>query len=241
MPKHPTHGHDVGPSAPFAPVATATRSSREKGAWPVPARVACVGFAVFALATAVAGLWDPGYDPVREGISALAATGSPSAPIMIIGFLALAVGTAAAGVTLWGRLPAGVAGRVGATMVVLAGLAMVVVGLNQQDCSELVGACVAAEAAGTLSDHHVVHQLVSLAVFLVLTIAMFPLARGLRRNGGPAVATRLVGVVGGLVIATIMTVGLGAVGGLVQRLFVALLFGAPVVLAARPHDVGAGR
>jgi hypothetical protein len=48
-------------------------------------------------------------------------------------------------------------------------------------------ACGAAEAAeaGTLSDHHVVHQLGSLAVFLVLVIAMFPLARGLRRNGDP--------------------------------------------------------
>ncbi len=93
----------------------------------------------------------------------------------------------------------GVAGRIGAVLVVLAGLGMVVVGLNQQDCSELIGACAAAEAAGTLSDHHVVHQLASLAVFLVLAIAMFPSARGLRRNGGPAgvaVATRLVGVVG---------------------------------------------
>jgi FtsH-binding integral membrane protein len=96
-------------------------------------------------------------------------------------------------------------------------------------------ACGAAEAAeaGTLSDHHVVHQLASLAVFLVLVIAMFPLARGLRRNGGPAgvaVATRLVGVVGMLVIAAMTTVGLGDLGGVVQRLFIALLFGAPVAL-----------
>jgi hypothetical protein len=92
---------------------------------------------------------------------------------------------------------------------------------------------------------------VSLAVFLVLTIAMFPLARGLRRNGGLAglaVATRLVGVVGVLVIAMMMTVGLGDVGGLVQRLFIASLFGAPVVLAGwQPTspgsavDHGAGR
>ena len=94
-------------------------------------------------------------------------------------------------------------------------------------------ACGAAEAAGTLSDHHAVHQLGSLAVFLVLVIAMFPSARGLRRNGGPAgvaVATRLVGVVGMLVIAAMMTVGLGDLGGVVQRLFIALLFGAPVAL-----------
>ena len=209
-----------------------------------PARLAAGGFGVFALSIPLAGAFAPGYSHVRDGISALAATGSPSAPIMIVGFLALALGTAAAGVTLWVRLSVGVAGRVGAAVVLAAGLAMVVVGLNRQDCSELVGACSAAEAAGTLSDHHVVHQLVSLAVFLVLTIAMFPLARGLRKNGGPsglAVATRLVGVVGVLVIAMMTTVGLGDMGGLVQRLFVALLFGAPVLLAGCPQDHRVGR
>jgi hypothetical protein len=66
---------------------------------------------------------------------------------MIVGFLALALGTAAAGVALWVRRSVGIAGRVGAAMVLLAGPAMVVVDLNQQDCSELIGACSAAEAA----------------------------------------------------------------------------------------------
>jgi hypothetical membrane protein len=201
-----------------------------------PSGLAVGGFAAFALSVPLAGAFHPDYSHLREGISALAAINSPAAPIMIAGFLALALGTAATGVALWVRLPVGVAGRIGAALVVLAGLGMVVVGLNQQDCSELIGACAAAEAAGTLSDHHVVHQLVSLAVFLVLIIAMFPLARGLRRNGGPAglaVATRLIGVFGTLVIAAMMTVGLGDLGGLVQRLFIALLFGAPVVLGCR--------
>jgi len=159
---------------------------------PSPSRLAVGGFAAFALSIPLAGAFHPDYSHVREGISALAATDSPAAPIMIAGFLALALGTVAAGVALWVRLPVGVA------------------------------------------DHHVVHQLASLAVFLVLVIAMFPSAHGLRRNGGPAgvaVATRLVGVVGLLVITAMMTVGLGDFGGLVQRLFIALLFGAPVVLA----------
>lgn len=209
---------------------------------PSPSRLAVGGFTAFALSIPLAGAFHPDYSHVREGISALAATDSPAAPIMIAGFVALALGTVAAGVALWVRLPVCVAGRIGAVLVVLAGLGMVVVGLNQQDCSELIGACAAAEAAGTLSDHHVVHQLASLAVFLVLVIAMFPLARGLRRNGGPAgaaVATRLVGVVGLLVIAAMMTVGLGDLGGLVQRLFIALLFGAPVALACLQRTVAA--
>jgi hypothetical membrane protein len=86
------------------------------------------GFAAFALSITVAGAFNPDYSHVREGISALATTDSPAAPIMIAGFLALALGTAAAGVALWVRLPVGVAGRIGAVLVVLAGLGMVVVG-----------------------------------------------------------------------------------------------------------------
>jgi hypothetical membrane protein len=83
----------------------------------------------------------------------------------------------------------------------------------------------------------VVHQLVSLAVFLVLTIAMFVIARGLKRSGGwahLAVPTRLTGLAAFLVIAAMMTVGFGEFGGLVQRPFIALLFGWPVLLAAVP-------
>ena len=54
-----------------------------------------------------------------------------------------------------------------------------------------------------------------------------------------AVATRLVGVVGLLVIAAMMTVGLGDFGGLVQRLFIALLFGAPAAPACLQRTVAA--
>jgi hypothetical protein len=54
---------------------------------------------------------------------------------------------------------------------------------------------------------------------------------------GLAVATRLVGVVGILVIAVMMTVGFGDFGGVVQRLFVARLCGAPVVPACRRWQV----
>jgi hypothetical protein len=67
-------------------------------------------------------------------------------------------------------------------LVMLCGVATVVVGLARQDCSDFVGACVAAEEAGTISGHHVLHQLVSLAVFTFLAIVPFLLAAGLRRN-----------------------------------------------------------
>lgn len=210
-----------------------TRSSSR----PVAARSAVAGAAVFALATVVAGVLHPTYDPVREGISALAATTSPSAAVMIGGFIALAAGTISAGAALWRRLHRSVAGRVGAALVLLAGVAMTVVAVARQDCSELIGACAAAEQAGTLSGHHVVHQLVSLAVFAALVTALFVLPRGLTRDPALArlaVPTRLAGLAALVLLAVLIGGAAGDVGGLVQRAFIALVFGWPVLLAALP-------
>ena len=217
------------------PLATATRPPRTQHAW--PGRLAVVGGVTFALATVVAGLLYPGYDPTREGISALASTPSPSAAVMIGGFLALAAGTISAGVALWSRLRRGTAGRVGAALVLLAGVGMVVAALARQDCSELIGACAAAERSGTLSGHHVLHQLVSLAVFAALVVALFVLPRGVTRNSAWArwaVPTRLAGVVAVVLLAALLGGAVGDVGGLVQRAFIALVFGWPVLLAALP-------
>jgi hypothetical protein len=226
MPTPPTRSHDAVP----------LRSSPARGTSPVPGRVAVAGGAVFVLATVVAGLLYPGYDPTREGISALASTPSPSAAVMIGGFLALAAGTTAAGVALWTRLRGSTAGRVGAVLVLLAGAGMIVAGLARQDCSELIGACAAAERSDTLTGHHVLHQLVSLAVFAALILALFVLPRGLRRTPWARMAgpTRLAGVAALVVLLALIGGATGDVGGLVQRVFVALAFGWPVLLAALP-------
>ncbi|WP_432496628.1 DUF998 domain-containing protein [Kineococcus gypseus] len=211
--------------------------ARWAGAWPAPAVAAAAGSGAFALSVVVAGALHPGYSHVREAISALAATDSPSAWVAVAGFLALAAGTTAAGATLWVRLRAGAAGRVAAALVVLSGLTAVGSGLARQDCSEADAACAAREAAGALSTHHWVHQYTSLAVFVLLSVALLLLPRALRANPGwahLATATRLVGLAAVLVIAALMTVGFGDVSGLVQRPFVAVLFGWPVLLAAAP-------
>jgi hypothetical protein len=223
-------------TAPPVPAPT-TRSFRNEGAWPVRAVIACIGLEIFAVASVVAGALDPGYDPRREGISALAATTSPSAAVMIGGFLALAVGTISAGLALWSRLSRGTAGRIAAGLVLLAGAGMVVVALARQDCSELIGACAAAERAGTLSGHHVLHQLVSLAVFAALIAALFVLPRGLRRNqpwARCAVPTRLAGLAALVALVALLSGSSGDLGGLVQRAFIVLVFGWPVLLAALP-------
>ncbi len=52
-----------------------------------------LGPGAFALAAYVGGRREPGYQPRDEPISALAARGTRSAPVMVPGFLALAVAT----------------------------------------------------------------------------------------------------------------------------------------------------
>ncbi|NAZ87866.1 DUF998 domain-containing protein [Kineococcus indalonis] len=107
----------------------------------------------------------------------------------------------------------------------------------RQDCSQADAACTAREAAGALSTHHWVHQYVSSTVFLVLAAALLVLSRALRANAGwahLAPATRVAGLSALVVIAALVTVGLGGWSGLVQRAFVALLFGWPVLLSALP-------
>ena len=92
-------------------------------------------------------------------------------------------------------------------------------------------------AAGTLSGHHVLHQLVSLAVFTVLIAALFVLPRGLRRNrqwARWAVPTRLAGLAALVALVALLSGTTGDLGGLVQRVFIALVFGWPVLLAALP-------
>jgi hypothetical protein len=112
-------------------------------------------------------------------------------------------------------------------LTVAAGALLVVVGLARSSCSDWIGACAAAEAAGTLPLHHVVHNLVSLLLFVLLIAAAFTLARGVARNGArrlawPSVA---VGVVSIVTMVAMLSGAAPAVSGLLQRLFLLVLLG----------------
>jgi hypothetical protein len=85
-----------------------------------------------------------------------------------------------------------------------------------------------------LSIHFWVHQYVSLAMFLTLVAAMFVLVRATRRTEGfghLTVPTRIVAYTTLVTTVAAVTIGFGDVSGLVQRPFLALLFGWPVLLA----------
>src|SRR4051812_48375054 len=132
------------------------------------AKISYLGAVVFAAAIVIAGAIFPGYSHLHEAVSQLASTESPGAPIMIVGFFAMAVGIVAAGLGMFRSLPVGAAARTAAILTVIAGALLFVAGLARPACSDWTGACKAAEDAGTIPLHHVVHNLVSVLLFLLL-------------------------------------------------------------------------
>jgi hypothetical membrane protein len=205
------------------------------------ARVAVLAATAAVAAIILAGALDPGYSRRSEAISALASLQSQSAGVMIFGFLCMATALLAAGGVLAATL-SGKAARAGAVLVLLAGAATVVVGFARQSCSTLQQACLDRESAGTVSDSHVVHNLVSLVLFVMLVVGGFLLAAGLHRSAAHRHLARRVrlAAVGSLV--SMVWFGSGAYGhngGLVEIVLVLLAYGTPVYVAARVTGRGA--
>jgi hypothetical protein len=198
------------------------------------ARIGVAGIATFFVTSIGVAAVTPGYRSARDAISALAAMNSPYAYVMIAGFLAAAAGLGATGVALWQRYGARPSGKVAAILLLLAGPLMATAGLARQDCSEALESCIDHGAAPLASTHFWIHQYVSLALFLTLVIAGFVLIRAVRRTEGfgfLTVPARIVAWTGLVVTVAAMTVGFAPVNGLVQRPYLALLFGWPLVLA----------
>ena len=197
------------------------------------AKLSAASAVAFAMGVVIAGAADPGYSHRSEAMSALASTQSRSAGVMIVAFLFLSVTALAAGVVLFRRLR-GKAGRAGSVLVLVAGVATVVVGFARQSCSSLQQACLDREGAGDVSGAHVVHNLVSLLLFLCLVVGGFFLASGLRRDprwAHLAGRTRIAATASLLLMVWFGSAAYGDNGGLVQRAFLLLAFGIPVAIA----------
>jgi hypothetical membrane protein len=214
------------------------------------ARIGAVGVASFFVASIITAALNPGYSHAREAVSALAATDARFAWIMITGFMISAVGMSSTGIALWRRFAGNRAARAAAGIMMLAGPLMVVAGLARQDCSERLPTCVDFGEGTGASSHFWVHQYVSLLLFVLMTVALFLLARGLRRDDGMsgfAVPTRVAGLFCLLVIVVMIVDEMKSIdsyAGLAQRAFVLVLFGWPVVVAAarcRPELRGSDR
>ena len=198
------------------------RASR--GVW--LGRLALAGPIAFTIAWLVGGLVQDEYSSRREDISALAASDAQHAWIMITGFVLLGVGTVAlaAGLASTLRYPSAV---IGSVLLVIAGIGLVVAGLARNDCSSELPACAALVDAGEVSWHHEVHDNVSLIIFLALIAAPLVLARAFGRDDHwrPLRAYSIVtGLLGFALLVLFVTAPAGTWNGLVQRIFVSVLF-----------------
>jgi len=166
------------------------------------------------------------YSVRQEDISALAAMDAQHAWIMITGFVLLGVGTVAlaAGLASTLNYPSAVAGSV---LLMIAGIGLAVAGLARNDCSSELPACAARADAGEVSWHHQVHDNVSLIIFLALIAAPLVFARAFGRDDRwrPLRSySILTGLLGFALLVLYMIASAGTWNGLVQRVFVSVLF-----------------
>jgi hypothetical membrane protein len=189
--------------------------------------LAVTGPIIFTAAWFVAWAVQDQYSPRREDISALAALDAEQPWIMVVGFLALGLGIVALGLGLPSVLAGGLSARVGALLVTVAGCGILVAAVARNDCSSELTACKAREDAGELSWHHLVHDLVSLLVFLTLVASQLILARAFGRDARWHDLRWYSITSGALTFALLFLYGSGAIGGwngLVQRVFLAVPF-----------------
>jgi hypothetical membrane protein len=186
-----------------------------------------VGLIVLAACVAVGGLLDDGYNPAREAMSALGAKNAEHPMSFTVGVIALGVGAVCMAFT-FGRRLSGKAARATGVLLLLVGLALGTAGLAREDCSPDLAACAALEEAGTVSASHTTHELVSMLGFVFVVAAAFTLARALRRSERTAHLagrTKAVGLVLVAMLVLLVANPVPAVGGILQRVWVALAFG----------------
>jgi hypothetical membrane protein len=166
---------------------------------------AVAGPVVFSAAWLVAWTAQETYSPLREDISALAALDAQQPWIMVAGFLALALGLTALGTGLLRAVAGGRAARVGALLILLAGVGIL--------------------DAGEVSWQHGLHDAVSGLVFLALVVAQLVLARAFRRDPSWRDLRAYSIFSGGLTLALLVLFVAGPIAGwngLVQRVFLAV-------------------
>jgi hypothetical membrane protein len=133
----------------------------------VAQRLAIAGPLAFAAAWMTAAALQPGFRPLRDDESALAAIGAAHPWITMTGDVLLGLAVIALAIRLAGR-----AVTVGSALLLVAGLAIVVQAVAREDC---VGSC-----AGAPSGHQALHDGASAVAFLLLPIAILVLSRAFR-------------------------------------------------------------
>ena len=131
--------------------------------------LAAAGPLVFAVAWAISGALQTGYDPLRDDESSLAAIGAAHPWITITGDVLLGGATLALAAGLF-TAPAGRHVTVACSLVLAAGLAIIVQALAREDCLTQFAAC-AGTHAGRASWHQALHNTAAGLAFILLAVA----------------------------------------------------------------------
>jgi hypothetical protein len=205
----------------------ARRSAEPSTTTRMAARIAVAGAAGFAVSIALGTVVAPEeYDTVRDTISVLAAVDNPHAWIVQAGFIAMAIGMAAAALGLWQARY--LSARVAAGAVAVAAVALVVAGLNQIACNPSLAEC------KDLLDHDaprasVIHGRAALFVFAPLLVAGFAGARAVWRTGARRLGLLVLAVAALDVALIFLTENAGtSYSGLFQRVFALGSLGLPI-------------
>jgi hypothetical protein len=179
----------------------------------------------FVAAWIVAGALEDGYSHVDHHVSELGADGAANPAIMNVAIVLLGLGIAALAPALLRVLSRRPAARVTAALFLLSGLAVVVSGLFNADCSSAVDAtCQDRWDAWDVDTSAKIHAWSSFVMQLLFLATPFALARALWNR--PVAAPALACGVGGVVLSAGLTVLFGidhAPDGLTQRLGLGLL------------------
>jgi hypothetical membrane protein len=206
---------------------------------------AVAGPVLFTAAWLVACSVQDAYSPRREDISALAALDAQHAWIMIAGIIALGVGLIALGLGLVSVIHDGRSATVGPILLVLAGVSFAGAGLARNDCSSELQACKERVSSGDVSWHHSVHDVLGVAVFLVLAVAPLVFARAFRADSRWSELRRYSLLSGALTLALLVVFGaelFAGWNGLVQRVLILVPLSWIAVLGAHLVKIaGAGR
>jgi Protein of unknown function (DUF998) len=191
-----------------------TRSARALAWFAIAAQI------LFVAAWIVAGALEDGYSHSEQAISELGADGAAHPLVMNAAIVVLGLSIAGLAPALLAVLPRRRAARVAAALFLTMGLAVVVAGVLNLDCSTAVSdTCQERWDAHDFSWQHSAHLWASLWPLLVV-LTPFALARALwgRPVAAPALACGLIGV--GMAVGFTVLFALGGedADGLVQRL-----------------------
>jgi hypothetical protein len=208
------------------------------------AKLAVAGPLVFLATSVVASKLQEGYNPVSNEVSDLGRSGAPYNWVITIGFAAMAVGAFALAVLVRRRWNSGASAVAVPVMLGVIAITTFIAGVARVDCSGSSASCRASEAAGEVSGHHVLHQLIGLPLFLCMALVPLFAARRFRCDAAWrdfVRPSRWVSIVVALYIVTVMAFEATPVMGLVQRVALTAMYGWMIVVAWRlSHRATAG-